>query len=575
MFRHRPHILAFIFILLVACNQPVKDRTKDQVIIREGTDASTLNPVFSSGEFSSILEMHIFQSLLGIDFKTEELVGVLAESAPEHLVDSNGKSRFHYQLRADASFDDGSEILAKDVLFSLKVNVCPTYNQNAGGAAYHFIEDFTINSIDPRKFTFHCIGNSPFNLIRSGGFAILQQKIYDPEGILNQFSYSELRNNESLSKDSSLIQFAAGFEDKKHAFDINYIGGSGAYKVKEWEKGQYLILEKKNEWWANKIEDNSFFKSTIPKIRYEIISDPITAITALKSGKIDFMKHVPAKDFIQLEATKDQYAITTQVIDKYAYQYIGFNINNRLLKDKSLRQALAYAIPREKIIEIILHGQASAIYGPFSPIQEEFKDKYLNAYRFDIEKSKKILEESGWVDFDKDGLLEKAFGTDTLSLNLNYTYNAGNQQREAVGVLLQSQLKELGISLEINAVEWSVYLKGLRTGKYDLFYGGTVTLPMLPNYTSIFSSSSANGGRNYANYQSEEMDSLIQLLNGTSESEEILESTLDAFTLRIQEDIPYYFLFAPKENIAYSQHLKNVSIYSLRPNYWAPEFVWE
>lgn len=141
------HILLPFLLFAFACEQaPINKSTK--VIIREKTDASTLNPVAASDPVSAYTGMHLFQTLTNIDYKTEKTVGLLATSPPKITYDSSGTMMAQFELRENASFSKNEKVTLDDILFSLKVNLCPLVENSDGANYYNFIETFT--TIDDR-----------------------------------------------------------------------------------------------------------------------------------------------------------------------------------------------------------------------------------------------------------------------------------------------------------------------------------------------------------------------------------------------------------------------------------------
>lgn len=568
-------VLALVTCFNACLPEKAQKESNEPINIHATSDAATLNPVAARDELSQIICLQLYQPLMAVDFKTEELVGIVATKRPEIIEGDNNTSSITYTIRPEAQFDDGSPITANDVLFSLKLNVCPLIN-NVGGANYYgFITSVTTYKDDPLKITFNCDESAVLNEYYSSDFAILPEKFYDKNYLLRQYNYTDLLQDESLASDSSIIQFAQQFNADEYAVNPNYINGSGPYKLKNWNRTQNILIERKEKWWGNDLKgENSFFITTAKTINYEIINDPSTALVALKSGKIDFMGNIPARDFLALNKSKSKDRISTASTNGFGYQYIGMNLNNALLANLSVRKAIAYAVPKKQLVEKVYLNQASLTNAPLSSARKELYNKNLNPYSYNIEISKKLLSADGWKDNDKDGVLEKVVDGQKLSCKLRYHYNTGNEQREAVGLILKDELKKVGISLEVIGIEWSVYLQKLRNGEIDLFFSGIVNMPIPPDFTSYFHSSSANGGRNYANYQNPKVDSLIVAIRKTSDKNARIK-LIKEFQQIVNEDLPYLFLLTPKENLAYSNKLKGVKIYGLRPNFWPPELSWK
>ena len=568
-------LLVLVTYLSSCVPEKKQNESNDPINIHATSDAATLNPVAARDELSQIICLQLYQPLMAVDFKTEELVGIVAKERPKVVVSDSNTSSLTYNIRPEAQFDDGSSITATDVLFSLKLNVCPLIN-NVGGANYYgFIKSVTIYKNDPLKITFNCDESAVLYEYYSSDFAILPEIFYDKDNTLQQFSYTELLQNETLVSDSSIIRFANQFNSDQYAFNPEYINGSGPYELKKWNRTENILIERKSKWWGNAFNgQNSFFTNTAKTLNYEIINDPSTALVALKSGKIDFMGNIPARDFLALNKSKSKDRITTASASGFGYQYIGMNLNNAILANINVRKAIAYSVPKKQIIEKVYHNQATLTNAPLSSTRKELYNNNLTPYSYDLEKSRELLSADGWSDEDKDGVMEKMVDGKKLECRLRFHYNTGNEQREAVGLILKDELKKVGIALEIIGIEWSVYLQKLRNGEVDLFFSGRVNMPIPPDFTSYFHSSSANGGRNYANYQNPKVDSLIFAIRRSSDKNKRI-TLIKEFQSIVNNDLPYLFLLTPKENLAYSNKLKGVKIYSLRPNFWPPELSWK
>lgn len=558
-------------VFLVSCQPKSKEtKLKSRIVIAEKVDATSLNPVSVSDELSIYLSMQMFQTLTTVDFETNQLVGVLAESRPLIEIEEDGRQKITYQIRGEASFADGSKLTARDVAFSLKANVCPLVN-NLGGVNYYgrYIDSIGFYE-DSLRISFFCESIDIQNELVSGDFFVLKEKHYDPKGILNAFRYDELVKIDSLKEQKEIQFFAEEFNDQKFANNKDFIVGSGPYQLEKWERGQRIIIKKKENWWGDQFkEEHTFFRAKAKQLQYEIIPDQNTAIAALKSGKVDFLRKINAKNYAALSDSM----LVKRSTDKFAYQFLNFNLEQSALSDLSVRKSIAYATPIEKIIEVVFQNEAEATHVPFSANQKNMINDTIQGYAYDLNKSKQLLAEANWKDEDGDGILEKEINGELVELKLSYLYNSGNDFRKSVGLVLKEELKEIGIALEVQGIEWSVYLQRQRNGDFDISYGGVINHPLLSDFYSIFHSKSANGGRNLANYKSDLADSLIGLINVELDVKK-RKYLINRFQEVIHKDLPYLYLLSPKERIAHSKQLKNANIYALRPNFWAPELSW-
>lgn len=554
--------LLFLLISFYACQQSPQKQTLRKVIIHEKSDASTLNPIGAGDQLSVYAGQQIFQTLLSIDYKTEEIVGVIATSSPEITLGADQKMLLNYTIRPEAKFANDRSITSNDILFSLKLNICPLVNNMGGAFYYEFIEDFIIQN--EHQFQIVCDNALILNQFRSGDFAILPPEIYDSTQLLSSFSLKRLKHDNQLEKNDSIIRLAESFNYSLNQSDPQYFVGSGAYQLKKWQKGERIILERKKKWWGQTLEGkNSFFNVFNDEIYFEIINDPVTAINALKSNQVDVIPALNAKDYLLL---KDHKSIQTKNIQRYGYQYLGFNCNDSILMDKNVRKAIEAAIPYQRIIEIVYQNEATINRLPLALQRKKLRNTALNFEGYNIEKAKQLLAESGWIDTNEDNILEKQ----NLQLQLSYYYNSGNDERKMVGLLLQSELSKIGVQLDVKSIEWTSYLKALRNNEIQLFMSGALSLPLPPDFSDMFHSKSANGGRNYANYQNPQLDVIIDSINVELDETKRIQLIKKAQAI-ITEEVPYVFLLTSNERIAFSNRLQNMPIYSLRPNFWAPE----
>ena len=157
-------------------------------------------------------------------------------------------------------------------------------------------------------------------------------------------------------------------------------------------------------------------------------------------------------------------------------------------------------------------------------------------------------------------------------MKFTYLYNAGNDSRKAVGLILKDRAKSIGMEIDVQSLEWSSFLERLRLGDFDLFMHGSASPSLPQDFKSSYHSSSTDGGRNYVNYKSKEADSLIDLIRNTTDESKRNE-LYKSFQAQINQDIPIIFLLSPYEKFAYSNRLNTIKSSTVRPNYWAPSLL--
>ena len=136
--------------------------------------------------------------------------------------------------------------------------------------------------------------------------------------------------------------------------------------------------------------------------------------------------------------------------------------------DVRVRQAIAHAIDYKSIIDNIRLGQGYPMAANVLPAIDWALNKDLQPYAYDQEKAKSLLEEAGWVDSNGDGIREK----DGKELKLTLMTNAGNTMREDTGVYLQDQLKQIGMDIDFQTMDFGTLIDNMLAQTYDLVISG-------------------------------------------------------------------------------------------------------
>lgn len=570
-------VSAVATLVLVSCGggEPKKITGSPDVIVHELSDADMLNPTNYSDAGAGYILKNIFQSLMEIDFKTLELTPLLAESRPQIEKTPEGGLRITYTIRPEAKWDNGQPITPQDVEFTLKVIKNPKVKNERIRPYYEFITDFVTYPEEPRKFTL--VSNTVYILAEasSGDYSILPEYFYDPKGLMKSFTIKGLTLEQSkYANDPKLAEFADDFNSEKRGREKEFISGSGAYKLEEWATGQRIVLVKKENWWGSQIKNGGdYFVANAPKITYQTINDQTTALVALKAGNLDVMRSIKSKDFATLpesEKFTENFNAHTPVM--LAYTYIGLNTRKPQLADKKVRQALAHLIDVDKQIKIIKYGQAQRVVGPIHPSKKSEYNSDIVAFDYNPEKAKQMLTDAGWKDTDGDGVLDKVVNGQKVQMNLEFTYNSGNDERKSTALLMQEDARKVGININVVAQDWSVYLENLKNHKFDVFFGAWVQAPVPNDHKQIFHSESYNDGSNYTGFGSAASDALIDSIR--VELDESKRAAMNKrFQVMLHEESPYIFMYAPTERIAIHKRFTNAEPSMMRPGYWEAGFA--
>ncbi|HXL72322.1 MAG TPA: ABC transporter substrate-binding protein, partial [bacterium] len=401
---------------------PVAD---GDILVESSTaDARHLTPPLVDEVGGADIDGLVFEGLLRYN-ENLELEPCLAE---KWIVSKDGKT-ITYFIRKGVKFHDGVELTANDVLFTYKVYSDPGTN-TPEGANYQDIRDVTI--IDP--YTVQVRYKKPFAPALSSTF----------DNILPQ----HLLEGKDINKDD---------------FDRHPIG-TGPFRFVKWDTDQKIVLEANPDYWGNKPHLKQFVMRIIPDQStqfLELLNGGIDCIGAWLHGTL-----TPEQYNKQLDTPKFKDYYKAYSSDELAYTYIGWNQKNPLFKDKKVRQALTMALDRDAIIQNVIYGEGTVATGPFALHTWAMNPK-VKAWPFDVEKAKVYLKEAGWKT-GTDGLLHKVINHKDTPFQFTLMTNQGNVSRERIATIVQQQLKEVGIQVNVQVVEWTTFISQyLNPRKFD------------------------------------------------------------------------------------------------------------
>ncbi len=455
-------------------------------------EASNLIPYLATDSASHEVADLLYVSLLRYnkDLKIEPF------AAKEYSVSKDGKL-IRFTLREGIFWQDGTELTADDVEFTWKIVTDPK-------TASPYAEDF-LQVKEFRKtgrYSFEVSYEKYFaRALGSWMSAILPKHILEGQ---------DLRNTK---------------------FARNPIG-AGPYRLQSWEAGLRVTLTASPTYFLG--------EPHVSKVTYKIIPDISTMFLETRAGKLDVMNLTPQQYLRQTSGEPWDTEFRKYRYLSSSYVFLGFNMLHPLFEDVRMRKAISYAIDREGIIKGVLMGQGVPAFGPYKPGSWAYHDK-LKAIQQNINKSKQLLLELGFADNDGDGILEK----DGQDLSFTILTNQGNEQRILTAIVIQSQLKAVGINVQIRTVEWAAFIKEfVDTGRFDTVILGW-TIGQDPDIFEVWHSSKArSGGLNFTRYINPEIDALLEAGRATPDMEKRKKLYYQMQEIMAQEQ-PYCFLFVP------------------------------
>ena len=556
------------------------------VVIHEINEPDGMNPAISNAASSLYMHNNIFSKLLVYSVESAgggepiKLVPQLAVGMPDIQVLEEGPyaggMSLTYEILPEAKWDNGTDITAEDYIFTIKAIKNPKVNSAQLRPYFDFLSAIEVDPTNPKRFTIYS-KERYFRAEESSGQEafILPEYHYDPEGLMRSYTIEQLndpKEQEALMRDPVLERFAEAFNGAAYNSEPDQVQGSGPYKFVEWTSEQRVVLERKTDWWGDKVKDRLVLEAHPPKLIYRIMPNMTAAITNAKDGQIDVIRNIPPTRYMELKDDNDfSSTFDLNTPNQSAYHYIGMNMKRPQFKDKRVRRAIAHLIDRDEMIGSIFEGMAIKTNGPVNP-NKSYYNRDLPGIEYDVERAQELLEEAGWADTDENGIRDKMIDGKLEELKIEYKYNQGNSVRKSIGQILKTEAARVGIEVVLTPVEFVTLLEDADQRNFDLVALAWVKPPGLDDMKQTWHSESDRpGGSNRVGFGTPECDDLIDEIRVTLDAEK-----RKALYLKVQQIIydeqPYVFLFVPAERIAINNRFDGTDVSSLRPGYREASF---
>lgn len=460
-------------------------KTDGDTLVYGSQDYTAINPaLYEHGEINTLL----FAGLTAHD-ADNKVVPALAESWEF----DKGTKTYTFNLREGLTFHDGKPLTSADVKFTLDA-ILDEKNQSEIISNYTDIEKITC----PDDLTVK--------------IKLSQANVAFPDYMSIGILPKHLLEGEDLATCD---------------FNQNPVG-AGPYKLKEWDEGQSITMEKFDGYYDG--------EPNIGTVVFKIVPDTDAKAMQLQSGDID-MAQITAKTAKDVEETGDYNIYRMDTAD---YRAIAYNFGSPLFKSyPELTNILSYAIDREAIIKSVLLGEGQSAY---SPIQKgPYNNDKIEKFAYDPEKCQQLLEADGWTK-GKDGFYEK----DGNQLKFVISAMADDQVRVDMAKMCANQLQKVGVNATAESkpsLDWA---------NQDCCIIGWGSPFDADDHTyKVFSS---DAGDNYTSYSNEKIDQILSDARHTEKDGE-RKRLYQEFQSEMTKAMPYTFIayvdadYAIKKNI--------------------------
>lgn len=480
--------------------------------------------------------------------------------APDALVRipeyNSTEKKYACELRDFMTFDDGSPVTASDVLFSLKLQVCP--DMLNGSRKFNFQNINSIEVIDATHFDLICRRPNVEDISLWSQYPILQQSVFDSSGIFNTVSFEDLKADTNIPE--VINEWVEEFNKPTYGADLKWLQGVGPYEISAWTENE-VILRKKKEHWSEK-SPLDLHRCYADQLIFKVNQDPNAKYLDVKNHLVDVSSGFTSSQMAKLmEDTSISNNYNAYYVSQYSSTLITLNLRPDVVdrapifSDKLVRQAFAHSLPIQEAIDKLSNGTASRISGPVSINKPEHNDK-LKPYEFDVSLAISLLNEAGWSDSDGDGIMDKMIDGAQQDLEVTLTIPPAPIVESIAKIILEG-LRQAGFKASIDKpADWKSRLED--THDFDcLFHSLSSSFgPVYP--LGLYDSDSYPVGINFSGYSNPEIDSLRADISRSMDYD-TRKALLDRFQEIVYEDLPYAFLTTGKRGVFVSKRLGTVS----------------
>jgi peptide/nickel transport system substrate-binding protein len=484
---------ALLAIFVAGCSGDRREaRRGGTLVVGEISPYESLNPMRTSDAHARDIYSLVFLSLLdeNDDFMTFE--PRLAESwrfSPDRL-------ELTFTLRNDVLWSDGTPCTARDVEATFRAQIDTMLAWSGRHLKQHITD---VRALDDRTVVYRFTHAYPYQLMDANDGPIL------PRQWLEGKSAEQIRG--------------ASIEEMPY---------NGPFHIGQWVRGQSLTLLPNDRYYERG-------KPYLERVVFKIVPDQVNLLTQLRGGEIDCMEAPPPMEVEPLR--NGDYGLEVFNFPARAYGYIGWNNVRKPFDSPAVRRALTMAINRRLILDNLYYGLAEECTSPFIS-QFWAYDTSIRPLPYDPAEAKRILAAEGFADTDGDGWLDR--GGERFEFEL--MTNQGNQIRNDIQVMVQEQLREIGVKVDPLILEWTVMLEKYKACDFDAVVNawrvGT-KVDLAPIWSC---EARREGGYNRIGYCNPTVDSLNAAATAMLDFGEARPLFFRAQEL-IYEDQPYTFLY--------------------------------
>ena len=508
MSRYPLYVILSISLIICLFSCSPKNRIDGYIHYRLNANPTTLDPALIVDMPGGLIAAKLFNGLVRLNAD----LTVIPDIAEKWEIRESGTA-YIFHLRKGVLFSNNREVNADDIKYSFK-------------------RVLDRSGMSPNSWVLNKI---------QGARDFASGKTADVSGIVVKDRHTViLRLDEPFSPFLNLLTMTAAYvvpreEVERWGADFGtHPAGTGPFVLTEWKHNSRLVLARNPHYF-----DGSAGSAGLV---FRIIPEDLTAVTEFELGNLDVV-NLPAGEYSRYRnsAKWKPYVASVSGLNTY---YLGLNCSRRPFSDKKLRQAVASAIDRKKILDTFYEGRGRPARGPVPDIIRSWDD--LSAVDYDPGKAERIIKEQG---------------ASRMRVNL---YISADQEIVDIAEIIQSYLKKAGLDVTIQQLEWSAYKEALNRGEADMFWiSWWADYPDPENFLfPLFHSSNHGASGNRTRYSNREVDRLIEAGQRTMDPV-IRKRSYERAEQIIVEESPWVSFWHKTEYTVRQPSLKNYRTYPI------------
>ncbi len=513
---HRFCLAVALVAAIAACSPsgpPGPEPTDDAVVIGVGSDLRSWNPYLAEDANDDAILNMVYPSLAVEQPDYQQHPPSFQPSLAQSWEWSEDGLELTFHLRQDAVWSDGTPVTAADLVFSWRVQT----SEELGWAWGDVTDSITnVEAVDDHTVRYSFTHRYPYQLMDVNDGPIVPAHAW------------------------SAIPFDSWEEMDWHDLVLS----AGPYQPASHTAQQEIVLER-----------NPLFSETdrprIERLVFRIVPSRTALLNQLLSGDVDLVNGVTAADAARVQKAP---GVDLTIFPDRSYTHVCWNLERPIFADSRVRRALALAVDRNALIEVVYDDYALPSAGPVLSSMWAFNSG-LAPLPFDPDEARRLLAEAGWQDSNGDGVLDR----DGTELSFELLAPSESETRQDAALMIERDLTRIGVKVEPRFVEWGALQNAMAGGDFDAIVNRWVEPTQVDLWGIWHSSPPGEPTFNFGGYDNPEVDRLLEAVDEAPDFAS-QKPLLDEIQTLIVADQPYLFLVENTRLVGHNTRIRGADI---------------